>query len=149
MEPLKLEETTCPTCGGDVLVEGEVTKSYLPRLSKDILTAIWGAQYELNVETLKNAGENYHKICREHNPEWLLKYSRAQIHESIEFERELPYKWWKNNPPVDLDKAKEELIDELHFWVSKAQILGMNPVDVLDGYNKKNKINHERQEGEY
>ncbi len=115
----------------------------------DILKTIFDAQRELNRKTLANSGINYDKICETHDEEWLLKYSRAQIHETLEFEDELNWKHWKTPTHININAAKEELIDELHFWVSKCQIMGMGAEEVLHIYLKKNGINHERQSTGY
>ena len=46
----------------------------------------------------------------------------------------------------DLQNARVEVIDMLFFWISLAQILGMNPEDVFRTYSAKLEINHKRQD---
>ena len=58
------------------------------------------------------------------------------------------FKHWSNKGP-DLEHAKEELIDVLHFWASIANQLGMSAEDVYKEYEKKRAVNFERQKNGY
>ncbi len=125
----------------------------------DLLKVIFDKQYELNKRILKERnGLDYDNICNQedvspetvkHRVEWLLNYNRAQIHESIEMEDDLPWKWWKDKSEIDWDHIRMELIDELHFWVSKCQLVGLDPAKLTDLYMKKNKLNQIRQDKGY
>lgn len=127
----------------------------------DLLQIIFDKQYELNKRILKERhGQDYDKLCdQEQNEEenirqrikWILNYNRAQIHESIELEDSLPWKWWKDMElkEIDWDNIRVELIDELHFWVSKCQLAGLDPQKLADLYIKKNKLNQVRQDKGY
>jgi hypothetical protein len=84
-----------------------------------------------------------------HRVEWLLNYNRAQIHESIEMEDDLPWKWWKDQDQIDWEHIRMELIDELHFWVSKCQLVGLDPQKLTELYMKKNQLNQIRQDKGY
>lgn len=81
--------------------------------------------------------------------EWTLKMTRSMMHEIIELERSLAYKHWKLQQDIDLDDAREEAIDVLHFLVSTFILLGMTSDDVFDAYLEKNKINLKRIENGY
>ena len=125
----------------------------------DILKVIFDKQYELNKRILKERhGQDYDQLCdqakddleiRKQRIEWILNYNRAQIHESIELEDSLPWKWWKDMDEIDWENIRVELIDELHFWVSKCQLVGLNPESLADLYLKKNKLNQVRQDKGY
>jgi dimeric dUTPase (all-alpha-NTP-PPase superfamily) len=125
----------------------------------DILKTIFEKQHELNRRILKERHQqDYDQLCdhTKHDPqlekkrvEWLLHYNRAQIHESIELEDSVPWKWWKDPAPVDWENIAIELIDELHFWVSKCQIAGLTADKLADLYIKKNKLNQLRQDRGY
>ncbi len=125
----------------------------------DILKIIFEKQHELNKRILKDRhGMDYDELCdhTRHNSdlekkrmEWLLHYNRAQIHESIELEDSVPWKWWKDPSPIDWQNIGIELIDELHFWVSKCQIAGLDVEKLQDLYTKKNKLNQLRQDKGY
>lgn len=125
----------------------------------DLLNVIFEKQHELNKRILKERHkQDYDKICDQANQDkeivkqrvdWLLNYNRAQIHESIEMEDDLPWKWWKDKDSIDWDHVRMELIDELHFWVSKCQLVGLNPSNLTDLYMKKNKLNNIRQDKGY
>jgi len=79
---------------------------------------------------------------------WLLKFNRAQMHESMEFEDSLPWKWWKKGE-MNEQNLKVEIVDELHFLVSKCLILGMGAEELFDLYQQKLELNHRRQEEGY
>ena len=127
----------------------------------DLLQTIFDKQYELNKRILKERhGRDYDQLCDQNNKdeqtvrsriEWILNYNRAQIHESIELEDSLPWKWWKDMElsEIDWENIRVELIDELHFWVSKCQLVGLNPQKMAELYMKKNKLNQVRQDKGY
>lgn len=125
----------------------------------EILKKIFEKQYELNKRILKERhGQDYDKICDHSNKskemdkirtEWILKYNRAQIHESIELEDSFPWKWWKDGDEIDWQNVGIELIDELHFWVSKCQIAGLDVEKLGELYDKKNRLNQLRQDKGY
>jgi len=125
----------------------------------DLLQTIFDKQYELNKRILKERhSQDYDKLCdqskndsetRKSRIEWILNYNRAQIHESIELEDSLPWKWWKDMDEIDWDNVQIELIDELHFWVSKCQLVGLNPDSLAQLYLRKNKLNQVRQDKGY
>ena len=125
----------------------------------DILKVIFEKQHDLNKRILKERHDmDYEELCdhAKQNPdlekkrvEWLLHYNRAQIHESIELEDSVPWKWWKDPSPVDWQNISIELIDELHFWVSKCQIAGLDVEKLQDLYIQKNKLNQLRQDKGY
>ena len=59
------------------------------------------------------------------------------------------WKWWADDTRIDYDEATEELIDILHFWLSAANLLGMDADSILETYLGKNETNHERQDEGY
>jgi dimeric dUTPase (all-alpha-NTP-PPase superfamily) len=125
----------------------------------NLLKMIFDKQYELNKRILKERhSQNYDHLCDQSNQDketvknrvnWILNYNRAQIHESIELEDSLPWKWWKDMNEIDWENIRMELIDELHFWVSKCQLVGLDPEKLTDLYLKKNKLNQIRQDKGY
>ena len=125
----------------------------------DILKTIFEKQFELNKRILKERHDlDFEAICDHSNNdqnherlrvEWLLNYNRAQMHESIELEDSLPWKWWKDKSDIDWQNIGIELIDELHFWVSKCQLAGLDVEKLADLYLKKNKLNQLRQDKGY
>ena len=69
----------------------------------------------------------------------------AIIHETIELQRLTSWKWWKKPSTLDIDLAKEELIDIWHFIVQTSLELGLTPEDILSEYERKNQINRQRE----
>lgn len=125
----------------------------------DILKEIFEKQYQLNKRILKERhNQDYDELCdharnspdlQQKRTKWLLNYNRAQIHESIELEDSLPWKWWKDGSEIDWQNVGIELIDELHFWVSKCQIAGLDVRKLGELYDKKNRLNQLRQDKGY
>lgn len=125
----------------------------------DLLQVIFKKQYELNKRILKERhAQDYDALCDPENTdketiasrvEWLLNYNRAQMHESMEMEDDLPWKWWKDKDSIDWPHVQMELIDELHFWVSKCQLAGLTPEKLTELYMKKNQLNQIRQDRGY
>lgn len=75
--------------------------------------------------------------------------STAIIHEAVELQRLTSWKWWKKPTPFNKQAAKEELVDIWHFVVQASIELGMTPADILEEYEKKNKVNRDRQASGY
>jgi dimeric dUTPase (all-alpha-NTP-PPase superfamily) len=80
----------------------------------------------------------------------------AMQEETIEIMRETAYKnpefmpfGWKKTQIGDPDKFKEELVDQLHFFVNLCIIANMGPAELLSRYLNKNAINHARQDSGY
>ena len=127
----------------------------------DLLKTIFDKQKELNQRILRERHDtDYDTLCDQENSDqktvkkridWLLNYNRAQIHESMEMEDSLPWKWWKDYDydEIDWENIRMEMIDELHFWVSKCQLVGLDPEKMSELYMKKNKLNQVRQDKGY
>ena len=113
---------------------------------KDMLKNIFEEQNRLN-----NYLDEKRNIKRDNDPEWVLNYVIAMNEELAEVQRNLPWKWWKNEEELDRDETLEELVDLLHFWVSAVQQLGFDSEDVYKAYMDKNQENQDRQtrNGEY
>lgn len=75
--------------------------------------------------------------------------STAIIHEAVELQRLTSWKWWKKPVNFDISAAKEELIDIWHFVIQASIELGMSPSDIVEEYEKKNKVNRDRQTSGY
>lgn len=73
----------------------------------------------------------------------------AIVHEAVELQRTTNWKWWKSPVDFDRERAKEELVDVLHFVVQVALELELTPDDLLREYRRKNAINRKRQESGY
>ena len=73
----------------------------------------------------------------------------AIMHEAVELQRTTTWKWWKTPPAFNEAEAREELIDIWHFVVQASLELNLSPADILKEYERKNKINRERQNDGY
>lgn len=79
----------------------------------------------------------------------ILDKCRALIHEAIELEDELNWKFWKRPKEIDQAKVKEEAIDILHFLLSIFNQIGMDEQEIYHQYNQKYKENIKRQNNSY
>ena len=73
----------------------------------------------------------------------------AIVQEAVELQRTTNWKWWKKPVAFDSEAAREELIDIWHFVIQASLELNMTPDDILREYQKKNKINSDRQKNGY
>ena len=111
----------------------------------DKLEEIFKMQFELN----KRIGIDSSNMSDEEKIKWTLNYSRALAQENAELVDSLPWKWWAKYQNFDVQNARVEVVDMLHFLVSLAQVLGMTAEDFYQAYAKKNQINHGRQDSGY
>lgn len=80
--------------------------------------------------------------------QWQRNYLEAMIDESNEVKAELLKKWWSDKA-ANLDHIQEEIVDQLHFWISLALSAGMNANAVFNKYVEKNKVNFARMDSGY
>jgi dimeric dUTPase (all-alpha-NTP-PPase superfamily) len=80
---------------------------------------------------------------------WVLNYCRAMSQELAELTDSVPWKWWAKYQKFDLQNARVEVVDMLHFLISLSQVLGMSADDVFAAYVKKNQVNLQRQDDGY
>ena len=111
----------------------------------DKLEEIFKMQYELN----KRIGIDSEALSDEERIKWTLNYIRALQQEAAELTDSLPWKWWAKYQKFDIQNARVEVVDMLHFLVSIAEVLGMKSDDFYQAYLKKNQINHKRQDSGY
>lgn len=107
---------------------------------------IYEMQRQLNTRTVGRPVDD--NLPEEERLKWMLNYNLAQQQEQSELVDSLDWKWWKKGEN-SWENIKIELIDELHFWMSKCQIAGLSAQDVLDLYAKKNALNWKRQDEGY
>lgn len=88
--------------------------------------------------------------------QWIDDFLKAMSSEIEELRRHTYWKHWcseaqsgKRYMVKDLDAARGEVIDMLHFWVSLAQVLGMTPDIVEEMYRSKLGVNIKRQDVGY
>lgn len=120
-----------------------LSMNLLERMDK--MEVLFDMQAALN----KRIGVDPAQMDEETRVQWLLNFSRAMQQETAELIDSLPWKWWAKYQKVDLQNARVEVIDLLHFVISAAQILGMDAEGVFQAYLKKNKVNHARQDSGY
>ena len=111
----------------------------------DKLEEIFKMQYELN----RRIGIDAETLSDDDRVKWTLNYIRALQQEAAELTDSLPWKWWAKYQKLDIQNARVEVVDMLHFLVSIAQVLGMTAEDFHSAYVKKNAVNHNRQDGGY
>lgn len=79
--------------------------------------------------------------------EWVVGITLAMESEIDEIRREVNWKWWKNEKPIDKEALQGEVIDMWHFLISLSLKCGLSAEDVYRIYLEKNRENHARQDG--
>ena len=75
--------------------------------------------------------------------------NKAIIHEIVEEESETGWKPWATSRHINLEAARGEWIDQLHFFLNKALVLGMDAEMIKQMYDAKHEKNAKRQEEGY
>ncbi|MBI4229388.1 MAG: dUTP diphosphatase [Planctomycetes bacterium] len=116
-------------------------------MSEDRLETIFAMQKELN----RKIGVDTDRIQADPEAQktWLLNYARAMSQEVAELTDSVPWKWWAKYQKIDLDNAKVEIVDLLHFLVSAAQVAGLDAAGLHDLYTRKHRVNQDRQKDGY
>ena len=113
----------------------------------DKLAEIFALQKELNqrigVDTDAIQGNQAEQT------KWILNYCRALQQETAELTDSVPWKWWAKYQKFDLENARVEVVDLMHFVVSAAQVLGMDETEFHRLYTAKHKVNQARQDSGY
>ncbi|MDR0755576.1 MAG: dUTP diphosphatase [Puniceicoccales bacterium] len=112
----------------------------------DKLEKMFEMQRGLNVRIL---GEDVDRLHQEETAKWILNYARALQQEVSELVDCVPWKWWAHYQKMDVQNARVELVDIVHFVICLAQVLGMSADDLFNAYLKKNEVNHHRQDVGY
>ena len=105
--------------------------------------------FAMQAELTKRIGVDTSNMDEADKIKWTLNYSRALQQENAELVDSVPWKWWAKYQKFDVQNARVEVVDMLHFLVSLAQVLGMSAQDFYDAYAKKNHITHNRQDSGY
>jgi dimeric dUTPase (all-alpha-NTP-PPase superfamily) len=111
----------------------------------DRLDQIFALQNQLN----ERIGISADKLNDKERQHWLLQYCRAMNQEVAELTDCVPWKWWAKYQQLDLQNARVEIVDLLHFLISLAQVAGMSAEDLFTAYVKKHEVNHLRQDSGY
>ena len=111
----------------------------------DKLEEIFKLQAKLNAYS----GHPLENLQDKKKIEWILILTRALQQETAELIDTTPWKWWKKQQKFDINNAKKELIDIVHFVIALAITLGMDAEELFAEYTEKNKINHDRQDNGY
>lgn len=127
---------------GDIIMSDDIyqTNGYL-----DKLDTIFQMQKELGDIIVKRAGNRFPN----NRVNQVNVLCDAILQEVLELKNLTDWKYWKKFKGFDMDAAREELIDALHFLIHLAIVMDMNPQDFFDEYKKKWKINIQRQDSNY
>jgi len=140
----------CESCGTDITKEIEW---FNMNTKPDMLEQIYHQQFELQASlgTLDKIEES-----PQMRQQFINQMILALHEEATEIMRETAYKnpdfvpfGWKKKQVENTDKFKEEIIDIIHFVMNLAIVSGMEPKEIFERYEGKNKENHERKENGY
>lgn len=113
----------------------------------DPLSQMWAMQRTINLR----CGINPTRFDMKDIVHWTKEYLHALNQEGSELLDSLPWKWWRpvDAQTADLQNARVEVVDMMHFLISLAQVLGMSSDDMFRIYSEKNQVNHNRQDSGY
>lgn len=131
-------------------------------MEKDMLKSLFKLQEELNTKIGRplapwkegiNKGEDTSLLLAGEMLDDLIKAVSSELEEL----RDCTYwKHWQKEAREgkryqihDLQEAKKEVIDLLHFFISIALWVGMDAEEMYEMYVKKNKINFKRMDNDY
>lgn len=89
-------------------------------------------------------------LDRERISQWNILAAHAELSELLEWTNWKIHK--KKRVIYDEQRLAEmhtELIDILHYWINLCIIWGLTPNNIIETFNKKNEVNHERQDSGY
>lgn len=111
------------------------------------------ALIETQAQFQKDLGYDFANMDPDRRVEYIKEYAQHLDGEMFEMMRELPYfKSWKKYPTDEeaqnymFAKAREELVDALHFFLNVIVALGFTADELYHMYCEKNGINYARQE---
>lgn len=114
----------------------------------DKLDKIFTRQLKLQ----KALGYSFDTMTLEERAAYIREYTLHMEHEMHEMLQELPFfKSWKRYETDDMsmafayDKAREEFVDALHFFLNVAMALGFTSDELAEGFINKNNTNKQRQ----
>lgn len=115
----------------------------------DMLEELFKKQAELQ----DALGYKFNSMSLKERSDYIKEYSQHTDHEMHEMLQELPYfKGWKRYPEDDkeamhkaYERAREEMIDALHFFLNVCIGLGFTPKQLFAMYMGKHEENYIRQ----
>ena len=111
---------------------------------KDMLEDLFAQQDLLNARFGRSQATVL-TLSDEERLQIVRNFAEAQLIESGEVLKAAQGRWWKKEKDwLGWDHLKEEIIDEVHFLVSKFMAAGGTPREFYDIYTKKNQFNHKR-----
>jgi len=105
--------------------------------------------FKLQGELNRKIGIDTLCVPEQKKPEWILNYCRALSQEIAELTDSVPWKWWAKYQTFDKQNARVEVVDMFHFLISLAQVMDMSAGDIFDAYQRKHRVNIERQNSGY
>jgi len=90
----------------------------------DKLAQIFELQRALNLRI----GVDTEGMGEEDRTKWILNYTRALSQELAELTDSVPWKWWAKYQKFDLQNARVEIVDMLHFLVSSPRSPALAPI---------------------
>lgn len=99
-------------------------------------------------------GEDFNNMTDDERAAFIKNHGYFVIEEMVELFRETKnHKSWKDysdwtgeKMEVQMQKAKEEYIDVIHFVINIGLALGLDSDEIVRMYKEKNKVNIQRQE---
>ena len=80
--------------------------------------------------------------------EWILVMTRALIHEACETEDEVKWKHWKKESYPDINRVREEIVDQFIFVMNQINVV-FTQEEFVSMLKKKMQVNVRRQREGY
>lgn len=146
-------------CCGDEFVAGNWNSKWCETCRKNGGN-VTSLRYMLNKQTefQSKLGYNFSEMSIVEKSEYIKEMSLWVQNEINEMIHELPYakhwskkydSWDENKIKEQIQLTKEELVDSMLFMLNIFACLEMTEEEIINEYNKKNKINIERQNTGY
>jgi len=92
---------------------------------------------------------HFPQILEEPAEKQILRHTNALVHEVIETERELNYKYWKQPVEIDWGKVHEEMVDQFIFFINQCNAAGLSATRLFNLTLTKQGVNRKRQNDGY
>lgn len=93
--------------------------------------------------------EYYPEIQKKSKNQQMLINIEALYSEVDETHRELNWKHWKKEKPINWENVKNEITDQLIFVLNQANISGMTAAELIARTYEKQALNRARQKNGY
>lgn len=112
------------------------------KMQKKLQEEIFKKKYNIKNFDLANLSEKDKRF-------WTKEMFICAVDELCELMREVGFKHWKTEQPINDCNVRNEIVDIWHFLINISIIWGISPDILHSKYKQKHKINMQRQKDGY